>query len=89
MPAFRWEGTVSISIVAPENDHVNIEMCAQLRVMLWGQRHSRKPAKSVSNIPLSRLCEADDVANACLSLASDEVRLVTSMNMEVDGRRAV
>ncbi|KAF2114270.1 oxidoreductase [Lophiotrema nucula] len=46
-------------------------------------------AKFVSNVPLGRLCEADDVANACLFLASDEAKFVTGINLEVDGGRAV
>ena len=46
-------------------------------------------AKFISNVPLGRLCEADDVANACLFLASDEAKFITGINMEVDGGRAV
>ena len=46
-------------------------------------------AKFVSNVPLGRLCEASDVASACLYLASDESSFVTGINMEVDGGRAV
>ena len=46
-------------------------------------------AKFVSNVPLGRLCEASDVASACLFLASDESSFVTGINMEVDGGRAV
>ena len=46
-------------------------------------------AQFVSNVPLGRLCEASDVASACLFLASDESSFVTGINMEVDGGRAV
>lgn len=46
-------------------------------------------AKFLSNVPLSRLCEASDVASACLFFASDESSFVTGINMEVDGGRAV
>lgn len=46
-------------------------------------------AKFLSNVPLGRLCEASDVASACLFLASDESSFVTGINMEVDGGRAV
>ncbi|KAF2635179.1 2,5-dichloro-2,5-cyclohexadiene-1,4-diol dehydrogenase [Massarina eburnea CBS 473.64] len=45
--------------------------------------------KFVSNVPLGRLCEAEDVANACLFLASDEAKFITGINLEVDGGRAV
>ena len=46
-------------------------------------------AKFLSNVPLGRLCEASDVASACLFFASDESAFVTGVNMEVDGGRAV
>ena len=46
-------------------------------------------AKFLSNVPLGRLCEALDVASACLFFASDESSFVTGINMEVDGGRAV
>ena len=46
-------------------------------------------AKFLSNVPLGRLCEASDVASACLYFASDESSFVTGINMEVDGGRAV
>ncbi len=45
--------------------------------------------KFLSNVPLGRLCEASDVASACLFFASDESSFVTGINMEVDGGRAV
>ncbi|CAK7231244.1 hypothetical protein SBRCBS47491_007865 [Sporothrix bragantina] len=45
--------------------------------------------KFLDNVPLKRLCEAEDVANACLYLASDEASFITGINLEVDGGRAV
>ena len=45
--------------------------------------------KFISNVPLGRLCDASDVAGACLFFASDESAFVTGINMEVDGGRAV
>ena len=45
--------------------------------------------KFLSNVPLGRLCDASDVASACLFLASDESTFVTGINMEVDGGRSV
>ncbi|KAH6972330.1 hypothetical protein BKA56DRAFT_635357 [Ilyonectria sp. MPI-CAGE-AT-0026] len=41
-------------------------------------------AKFTSNVPLQRLCEPEDVANACLFLASDESQFITGINLEVD-----
>ena len=46
-------------------------------------------AKFLDNVPLKRLCEAQDVANACLFLASDGANFITGINLEVDGGRAV
>ncbi|KAK7190644.1 hypothetical protein DPSP01_007298 [Paraphaeosphaeria sporulosa] len=45
--------------------------------------------KFINNVPLGRLCEATDVANAALFLASDEAQFITGINLEVDGGRAV
>jgi NAD(P)-dependent dehydrogenase (short-subunit alcohol dehydrogenase family) len=46
-------------------------------------------SKFLSNVPLGRLCEAGDVANACLFFATDESEYVTGIIMEVDGGRAI
>jgi len=43
----------------------------------------------ISNVPLGRIGEVDDVANACVFLASDESSFVTGTCMEVDGGRAI
>ena len=45
--------------------------------------------KFVSNVPLGRLTEPMDIANAALYLAGDEGAFVTGINMEVDGGRAI
>ena len=46
-------------------------------------------ASFAANVPLGRLTEPLDVANAALFLASDEGRFVTGINMEIDGGRAI
>ncbi|GGE22682.1 alcohol dehydrogenase [Aureimonas endophytica] len=46
-------------------------------------------AKFIATIPLGRLSEPDDVAGACLYLASDEAAFVTGVVLEVDGGRTV
>ncbi|KAF4992033.1 hypothetical protein FDECE_13840 [Fusarium decemcellulare] len=46
-------------------------------------------AKFITNVPLQRLCEPEDVAGACLFFASDDSSFVTGINMEVDGGRAI
>lgn len=46
-------------------------------------------AKFISTIPLGRLSDPQDIANACLYLASDEAAFITGTVMEVDGGRTV
>ncbi len=46
-------------------------------------------AKFVSTIPLGRLSEPEDIANAALYLSSDEAEFITGVILEVDGGRTV
>ncbi len=46
-------------------------------------------ARFVATIPLGRMSEPSDIANAALYLASDEARFVTGVVLEVDGGRCV
>ena len=46
-------------------------------------------AKFVGTIPLGRMSEPEDIANAALYLASDEAALVSGVVLEVDGARCV
>ena len=45
--------------------------------------------KFAEAIPLQRLTDPSDVANAALYLASDEGNFITGVNMEVDGGRGI
>ena len=45
--------------------------------------------KFISSIPLGRLSEASDIANAALYLGSDEANFITGVVLEVDGGRTV
>jgi len=45
--------------------------------------------KFTATIPLGRFSTPDDVANACLYLASDEASFITGACLEVDGGRCV
>lgn len=45
--------------------------------------------KFLSNVPLGRLGEVDDVANATLFLASEEGKFLTGVNLDVDGGRTI
>lgn len=46
-------------------------------------------AKFTATIPLGRFSTPDDIANACLYLASDEAAFITGTCLEVDGGRCV
>lgn len=46
-------------------------------------------AKFIANVPIGRLADTFDIANACLFFASDESSFVTGVNIEVDGGRAI
>ena len=43
----------------------------------------------VERVPLKRLGQPEDIANACLYLGSDEAQFVTGVCIEVDGARCV
>ncbi len=45
--------------------------------------------KFLFNVPMGRLCEPRDVADACLVLASDESRFVTGTCLEVDWGKCI
>ena len=45
--------------------------------------------KFLTNVPLGRLGEVEDVANAVLFLSSEEGRFITGVNLEVDGGRTI
>ena len=46
-------------------------------------------AKFIATIPLGRLSEPEDMANAALYLASDEAAFITGVILEVDGGRTI
>ncbi|PDT01633.1 SDR family oxidoreductase [Rhizobium chutanense] len=46
-------------------------------------------SKFLASIPLGRLCEPEDMANAALYLASDEASFITGVILEVDGGRTI
>ncbi|KAJ5134860.1 hypothetical protein N7448_000118 [Penicillium atrosanguineum] len=45
--------------------------------------------KFIGNVPLGRLTEADDIANMCLYLASDEGSFINGTEMVVDGGKCI
>ena len=46
-------------------------------------------ARFIATIPLGRLSEPKDIANAALYLASDEAEFITGVILEVDGGRTI
>jgi len=46
-------------------------------------------AKFIATVPLGRLSEPADIANAALYLASDEAEFITGVVLEVDGGRTI
>ena len=46
-------------------------------------------ARFIATIPLGRLSEPRDIANAALYLASDEAEFVTGVVLEIDGGRTI
>ena len=44
-------------------------------------------ARFGKSVPLGRMSEPEDVANAAVFLASDEASFITGVNMPVDGGR--
>lgn len=45
--------------------------------------------KFLGNVPLGRLTEVEDVANAVLFLSSEEGKFLTGVNLDVDGGRTI
>ncbi len=54
-----------------------------------GEDTPEKRARFIATIPLGRLSQPADIANAALFLASDEAEFVTGVALEVDGGRCV
>ena len=46
-------------------------------------------AKFLATIPLGRMSEPRDIANAALFLASDDAEFITGVILEVDGGRCI
>lgn len=57
--------------------------------MFMGEDTPEMRAKFISTIPLGRLSQPRDIANAALYLASDEADFITGACLEVDGGRCV
>ncbi len=60
-----------------------------LLATFMGEDTPEMRAKFVASIPLGRLSQPRDIANAALFLASDEAEFITGACLEVDGGRCV
>ncbi len=60
-----------------------------LLATFMGEDTPEKRAQFISSIPLGRLSQPRDIANAALFLASDEANFITGACLEVDGGRCV
>ena len=80
--------------LAPDNIRVNcvapvIGATALLESFMGVPDTPENRAKFIATIPLGRMSEPQDIANACLYLASNEAEFVTGTVFEVDGGRTV
>ena len=78
----------------PENIRVNavcpvMGATGMIAQFLGGQDTPEARAKVTAGIPLGRLSTPEDIANACLYLASDAGRFITGVELPVDGGRTI
>lgn len=79
--------------LAPDKIRVNVinPVAGETALLaeFMGQDTPEIRAKFVASIPLGRLSQPQDIANAALFLASDEAAFITGVCLEVDGGRCV
>lgn len=80
--------------LAPDRIRVNaicpaLGTTAMLEPVMGGPDSPENRARFVATIPLGRLCDPEDVANAALYLLSDEASFVTGICLPVDGGRTI
>lgn len=61
----------------------------RLPIFLAHDSSAKAQEKMHSSIPLRRVCEPVDVANAANFLASDEATYITGICLDVDGGRGI
>ncbi|WP_425088529.1 SDR family oxidoreductase [Stappia sp.] len=91
-----WAITATKSMaveLAPDNIRVNA-LCpvageTAMLSLFMGEDTPEKRAQFVASIPLGRLSQPRDIANAALWLASDEADFITGVALEVDGGRCI
>ena len=60
-----------------------------LRDFLGSANPEENHKKFISTVPLGRLAEPEDVANASLYLCSEEANFITGVMLEIDGGRSI
>jgi 3-oxoacyl-[acyl-carrier protein] reductase len=80
--------------LAPDNIRVNainpaIADTPLLTTFMGAEDTTENRARFLASIPLGRLCQSTDVANAALFLADPASNFITGVCMEVDGGRCV
>ena len=60
-----------------------------LKEFMGGEDTPEARARFVASVPLGRLSQPRDIANAALWLASDEADFITGVCLEVDGGRCI
>lgn len=80
--------------LAPDNIRVNalapvIGVTGMLETFMGVPDTPENRARFIATIPMGRMSEPEDIANAALYLCSDEASFITGVVMEVDGGRTV
>lgn len=76
--------------LGPDRIRVNALCPVMTRTpMIADKLTPEREARAISEIPLGRLGETRDLANAALFLASDEAAFLTGVALEVDGGRSI
>lgn len=82
--ALEWAPLVRVNAVAPVATDT-----AMLPSFLGREDPEARRAAFVASIPLGRLAQPEDVADAILFLASDASRFITGVVLPVDGGRSI
>lgn len=72
----------------PKGLRANVVCPGTVRTPAWAERVARDPQvldRLVKWYPLGRVAEPEDIAAACLFLASDDARMITGAALPVDG----
>ena len=80
--------TLSYTEFAPHNIRVNVISPGRIDTSRDAQWYPNQNMRQVSDIPLGRLGHTNDIASACLFLASDDSNWITGQTLHVNGGQA-